>query len=240
MLFQANVPGLAARGAGHAMRLDAADPGFELSLLDLNAPASERELAWLSATERTKASRFVFARHRQFYLSAHCQLRAVLAAHTSIPPERLVFDEGPHGKPYLRNPNRCAFNLSHCEGIGAVLIAAQGEIGIDVEVLHSVADASTLAQRHFSAVEQDALAATDSASRDLAFLAGWTRKEACLKAIGSGLSIAPDTFSVGLRHDAHRTRIDTPQGVAEVSVWSLCHEQRLLVAWARVESKQSD
>lgn len=223
------------------MRLDTGvGAGFELSLLDLNAPVTERELAWLSAAEHEKASRFVFARHRQFYLSAHCQLRAMLAAHASIPPERLVFDAGPHGKPYLKNASRCAFNLSHCEDVGAVLIAVQGEIGVDVEALHTVPDASTLAQRHFSAAEREALAATDSASRDLAFLTGWTRKEACLKAIGSGLSIAANTFSVGLRHDAQRTLIHTPQGATEMTVWSACHDERVLVAWARVESIRSN
>lgn len=197
-------------------------------------------LAWLSPAERAKASRFVFGRDRRRYEAAHTALRQLLAQRAEVAPQDLQFFEGPSGKPALCHPCGCVFNLSHSDDEAAVLIAPDGDIGVDIEWLHCVPDALALAQRHFSAEECVALADVDMASRSLAFLTGWTRKEACLKAIGSGLSIAPDTFTAGLAHDARRTVIRTPQGLADVAVKSSLHDQHLVVAWARVEGMLHD
>ena len=195
---------------------------------------------WLSPAERGKASRFVFGRDRRRYEAAHTALRQLLAPRTGIAPQDLQFVEGPFGKPALCHPCGCVFNLSHSEDEAAVLIAPDGDIGVDIELFHCVPDALALAERFFSAEECVALADVDMASRSLAFLTGWTRKEACLKAIGSGLSIAPHTFSAGLAHRALRTCILTPQGTAAVAVQSFCLEQRLVVAWASVEGQRDD
>ena len=97
-----------------------------------------------------------------------------------------------------------------------------------------------MAERNFSHAECIDLRAVDPAARDLAFLTGWTRKEACLKAIGSGLSIAPDTFTAGLHHDRCTTTIPTPEGLATVTVQSFCHEERCVIAWAKVEPPSAD
>jgi 4'-phosphopantetheinyl transferase len=215
-------------------------PSVELWLIDLRFQAPRDAQDWLSSAEAGRAARFVFERDRRRYLAAHAALRHLLAARTAIAPQALQFSEGPFGKPALRNASGCSFNLSHSEDTAAVLIAADGEVGVDVEVLRPVPDTLALAERNFSDAEQHVLGSIDLSARDAAFLTGWTRKEACLKAIGSGLSIAPHTFTAGLAHDALRSRIATPQGIAEVAVQSFCHEQRLLVAWAHVASTRSD
>ena len=228
-----------ARDAFDSVRLDVG-PGFALWLTNLIRPPAQERLAWLSENESRKASRFVFERDRRRYLAAHGELRALLSSRLAIAPEQLEFEVGPFGKPRLTNSSSCAFNLSHSEDVAVVLISDEGHIGVDVEMLRPVPDALALAQRNFSDEECAVLAEVDIAQRDLAFLAGWTRKEACLKAIGSGLSIAPQTFSAGLAHVAHCTLIRTPQGIAEVTVRSFVHEQRMLIAWARLETLASD
>ena len=191
--------------------------------------------AGLTEAENRKAARFVFERDRWRYWAAHSGLRHLLSRRTAIPPGQLEFGEGPFGKPYLRNVVGCAFNLSHSEDLAVVLIAAQGEIGVDVEMLRPMPDAQALAERNFSRAECVCLRAFRPSDRDHAFLTGWTRKEACLKAIGSGLSIAPHTFTAGLRHEPCTAAILTPQGIATVTVQSFCHERRCVVAWAKVE-----
>jgi 4'-phosphopantetheinyl transferase len=216
------------------VRLDAG-PGFDLRLVDLQSWPSSAQLTWLSEGEQQKAARFVFERDRRRYLAAHTQLRALLSDLSATAPERLEFQEGPFGKPYLQRPAHCVFNLSHSEDVAVVLIAGRGEVGVDVEMLRPMPDALALAERNFSRIECASLRSIEPAQRDQAFLTGWTRKEACLKAIGSGLSIAPDTFTAGLQHEPGTTTIPTPQGVATVTVHSLCHEQRLVIAWAWVE-----
>ena len=218
----------------------AAGPNFSLWLVDLHFQPSLGAQSWLSDTERSKAERFVFERDRRRYLAAHASLRSLLAEHTAIAPDLLEFDEGPFGKPHLLGFAGCAFNLSHSEEVAVVLIAPGGEIGVDIEMLRPIPDAQALAHRNFSREECISLRAAEPAERDHAFLTGWTRKEACLKAIGSGLSIAPDTFTAGLLHDPCTTTIATPEGLARVTVQSFCHEQLCVIAWAKVESPSAD
>ena len=179
----------------------------------------------------------MFERDRQRYLSAHVHLRRLLADYTGLPPARLEFTEGPFGKPAMCNVEHCSFNLSHSEDIAVVLIAAEGELGVDVEMLRPMPDALALADRNFSASERQSLRDLQASRRDHAFLAGWTRKEACLKAIGSGLSISPETFTAGLTHQACTTEVPTPTGPERVGVDSYCHAGHLLIAWARAESR---
>lgn len=219
-------------------RLSAPAVGLELWRIDLRFQPSPVMQAWLSPQERARSARFVFERDRRRFEAAHAALRQLLATRLGSTPQELEFREAQHGKPALdetRHPRRCAFNLSHSDDEAIVAIADDGEIGVDVEVFRPMPDAETLARRNFSEEECTELEATDRALRDLAFLTAWTRKEACLKAIGSGLSIVPNTFTAGLHHGPRRTAIQTAQGRVDVTVQSLCHEQQLLVAWARVE-----
>ena len=212
----------------------------ELWCLELLHWPSNQEIAGVSAAEKEKAARFVFERDRRRYMAAHVGLRQVLARYCSTRPENLDFDQGEFGKPALHPSMGCSFNLSHSEDLAVVLIAKQGEVGVDIEMLRSMPDAQALAERNFSRAECNTLRAVAPAARDQAFLTGWTRKEACLKAIGSGLSIAPDTFTAGLQHDRCTTTIPTPEGPATVTVQSFCHEKRSVIAWAKVEPPSAD
>jgi 4'-phosphopantetheinyl transferase len=213
--------------------------GFELYLCDLTIPPSREQEACLSAGEQHKATRFVFERDRRRYRAAHVQLRALLSGRCGVAPAALEFAEGQFGKPRLNALPDCAFNLSHSEDLAVVLIANHGEVGVDIEMLRSMPDAQVLAERNFSRSECKSLRAVEPGARDRAFLTGWTRKEACLKAIGSGLSIAPDTFTAGLHNDRCTATIPTAEGTATVTVQSFCHEERCIIAWAKVEGGQS-
>ena len=219
------------------MRLTAPEP-YELWFVDLRlAPPPER-LAGLSAAEHDRAARFVFERDRRRYLAAHVGLRDLLAARTGVAAAALRFDEGPFGKPALAGPERCAFNMSHSDDVALVALAdaGVGEIGVDVEMLRDMPDAAALARQNFSAAEIDELSATAAPDRSLALLLGWTRKEACLKAIGSGLSIAPNIFTAGLGMGARSVPIDTPAGRVSVWVHSFRHGADVVGSLARIES----
>jgi 4'-phosphopantetheinyl transferase len=216
------------------------DPSVELWFVDLHEPPPVSTRCWLSESENQKASRFVFERDRLRYVAAHVMLRRLLSSYIDLAPRDLNFMEGSFGKPSLQPAGLCAFNLSHSEDLAVVLIAQQGEVGVDIEMLRPMPDALALADRNFSRAERGSLRAVDPDARDQAFLTGWTRKEACLKAIGSGLSIAPDTFTAGLHHDRCTTTIPTPEGPATVTVQSFCHEERCVIAWAKVEPASAD
>jgi len=215
------------------LRRLAAPPPFELWIADLDAPGGD-SLDTLDANERARAAAFVFDKHRRHFVAAHRALRAVLAKRTGTSAAALRFGQGPHGKPQLIGDARCAFNLSHCDGVALILLAIDGEVGVDVELLHHLPDRSDLARHNFTADEQRELEATTEASRDLAFLLGWTRKEACLKALGTGLSVAPQAVNAGVVSTQREVRIDTADGAATVALHSFVHDDRIICALARV------
>lgn len=160
--------------------------------LDLSGDALDEAARPVTEDERERAARFLFDVHRRRYLAAHGQLRAILG--TYLDGFRVV--EGKNGKPELE-PAHLHFNLTHSQGLGACAIAPV-PVGIDVEVLHDVPDLERVATTCFSAAEQQELLRTAPDERLAAFLRGWTRKEAYLKATGDGLGAALGDFTVPL------------------------------------------
>jgi 4'-phosphopantetheinyl transferase len=181
-------------------------PGVALWLIDLIAPATPAEIGQLSPSERKRAARFVAERDRRRYCAAHAALRELLGCGSA------EFEHGPHGKPHLAG--RPAFNLSHSDDV-ALLATAQAaderELGIDVECLRPIDDAAQLVALHFTAAESREWSATSQAQRDRVFLQGWTRKEACMKALGLGVVLNPSSFEVGLAALPRRVAIEAPR-----------------------------
>ena len=181
--------------------------GCQLWLADLDAPAAPQEFDCLSADELARAGRFAFARHRHRFMAGRAALRQLLAGRTGQPAGTLEFAYGPHGKPLLKGAFAPAFNMSHSEGIGLLAVGDEdsettpGAIGVDVEVLRAMSDAPALAAANFEPDECEQLARLREPARSKAFLIGWTRKEACLKALGSGFS-APVRLATGLAMEA--------------------------------------
>lgn len=166
--------------------------------VDLDATPAASAVASLSEAERARAGRFVFARDRDRFIAAHAALRQVLAAQTGIPGAQLDFISGEFGKPALAGPAGLYFNLSHSQGQALIAVSRDAEVGIDIELARPMPDAEALAATCFTPDEVRALKALPPARRDRDFLIGWTRKEACLKALGLGLSIDLQTLHVGL------------------------------------------
>ena len=196
-------------------------------LLDLSIEPPAGQLDMLSESERLHVERLQFERDRRRYRAAHIGLRQLLAEQTGVAAPELRFAHGPYGKPSLLPESAgrgCSFNLSHADDIALVALAPSGDIGIDVEILRLIPDAGLLASRVFSLSEQRELASTSPSTRSLAFLRGWTRKEACLKTLGvglgRGLGIAPASFTSGLCEGALTTSIRGPQGDFVVEVRS--------------------
>ena len=93
-----------------------------------------------------------------------------------------------------------------------ISVAEGVPIGVDVELQRAVPDALALAARNFTPAEYADLRSLEGPERDVAFLRCWTRKEACLKAIGCGLSIEPRLVEVGQTPGRSRARIPTATG----------------------------
>jgi 4'-phosphopantetheinyl transferase len=166
--------------------------------LDQAPDARARLESYLSLDERGRARRFMRATDRNRYACAHGLLRLVLSAYAGDRPEDVALERGPGGKPRLVGLPGPRFNLSHADGLGLVAVSADREVGVDIEKVRDVGDVTELARTCFSPAERAALAAVPAPLRLRAFFAGWTRKEAFLKAVGAGLSLPLDSFDVAL------------------------------------------
>lgn len=160
-----------------------------------------RDLAPLSHTldraERDRAARFQFDADRNAYIAAHGLTRLFLGAWTGRAAGSLAFNAGPYGKPVLVRGG-ASFNLSHTRSMVAVAVAAQGEVGVDIEPLVPNRTVELdIADRWFSPHEVAQIAAEgDEDAKRTRFMRIWNLKEAVIKATGRGLSQELTAFTV--------------------------------------------
>ncbi|MEP9380617.1 4'-phosphopantetheinyl transferase superfamily protein [Aquabacter sp. CN5-332] len=161
--------------------------------------------ACLDDTERSRADRLRHAGARRDFIIAHGLCRLALSQRRrDILPSAWRFQRGTHGKPEVDGSFGIRFNLTHTEGLAAVAVAEQREVGVDAEFMApEMATPATAATFCTSAELQALLAIKDDAERAKCFFALWTLKESLLKATGHGFFASPhaiecrlDPFSV--------------------------------------------
>lgn len=159
----------------------------------------------LTQGELERAVRIHNPEQRKSFVVCRGALRQILASYLDAPPKSLQFDYGPYGKPALARECRnggLQFNLSHANGMALISVAVNRSIGVDVEVIRTNLDVEVIASRVLSYPEEQALLALPSDSRREAFFRLWTRKEALVKAVGSGFSFPMKRLSVSLASGA--------------------------------------
>ncbi|HQU15310.1 MAG: hypothetical protein B7Z66_08160 [Chromatiales bacterium 21-64-14] len=174
--------------------------------IPLRAPdrVLERMHALLAPDEQRRMTRLRFSHHRARFLLARGALRLLLGAYLDMPADQLVFRYARHGKPGLSggpDPQGLEFNLSHSHELCACAFSRARPLGIDIEYRYRSVNVAGLSRRLFSATEIAELERTPPALRTHAFLNGWTRKEAVLKATGEGLTGSLRRVGVSLAPD---------------------------------------
>lgn len=157
--------------------------------------------AALSEEERRRGERFRHPRARLEFVRTRGWLRHVLARYLQAPPDQLQFGYGPQGKPRLANGvdgEALCFNVAHSHGLALLAVAWNRLVGVDVEQISAERDLPGLARRYFSANENAELRGLPAAQVSRGFFLAWTRKEAFIKALGSGMSFPLDAFDVAL------------------------------------------
>lgn len=152
----------------------------------------------LDGSESDRADRFLRAEDRARYVASHAALRLIIATALDLDPAEVRVAPGPGGKPELvgAGRGRLAFNLSHSRDRAMVGLTPGVAVGVDIEARRPMPDADRIARTHFAPDEADALAALPPDAVGSAFFGLWTRKEAVVKALGTGLSLPLDRFSV--------------------------------------------
>lgn len=172
--------------------------GLDVWLVPSPAPreAAALDLALLSASELERAASFSRPVDALLYSASHIALRRLLGARLGIPAAAVPFTRepcptcgGPHGRPAVADVAHLHFSLAHTRGLALVALAAT-PVGVDVERMPRV---QTVA-RCLPALHPDERAEIEAAppkTRRQAFAQLWTRKEAYLKGVGTGLSRSP-------------------------------------------------
>jgi 4'-phosphopantetheinyl transferase len=161
----------------------------------------------LSTHERERANQFRFDRHRRRYVAGRGELRRLLGRYLGLPPRDLAIEYGSDGKPFCSigphigqhiGPHEwpICFNLSHSEHTAALAISNGFEVGIDVEHVRPIEACVPL--EVFSTREHAEFTALPDAEQRAVFFESWARKEACLKALGTGFTLPPDHFEFDL------------------------------------------
>ena len=179
----------------------------------------------LSPDERERAERFRIPKAKYEFVLTRGTLRLLLGSALRQHPGAVRFEYSEHGKPALKASERSdlRFSVSHAEGMALFAFARNREVGVDIELVERSGDLNAIAQRFFSAREQETLRELSGSDSREAFFRCWTRKEAYLKARGKGLSIPLDQFDVSILKDEPAELLATRPDPAEAARWSL-HE----------------
>jgi 4'-phosphopantetheinyl transferase len=158
----------------------------------------------LSADERAGYTRLKTAPLRHVYLISRSLCRLVLSRYAAVDPQDWQFTKNRHGKPRLAAPARFSslkFNLTHTNGLIAVLVTRAGEAGLDAESILRSVDVAAISSHVFSRSERAILAKLPPKRRTRQFFKMWVLKEAYLKGLGTGLWRDPTRLTIKL--DAH-------------------------------------
>ena len=169
-------------------------------------PEETRSLeSCLSDAERERAARFRFERDRRRFIVARARLREELATRLGVSAGQIEFAYGENGKPRLAN-QALQFSVSHCDDVALFAFSKTAEVGVDIEAIRPVREADAIAVQFFSPLEHAGYAALAPRDRLLGFFRVWTRKEAYVKALGVGFSMALERFDLSVAPRGWRLR----------------------------------
>ena len=200
-------------------------------------------VAELSEEEQARAARFATDALRNRWLHGHVATRRILARELGVAPRAIVYGVEAAGKPFVAAPVGSGIEFSFSDSGELALLAVgrgrvralnpagefavdheaarHGALGVDVEVHRPLADLGAIAERFFAPEEQAALFALPESEREPGFYRLWTRKEAYIKALGTGLGHPLSRFVMTIaREDVRLVAVD--EDVAAAARWSVC------------------
>lgn len=168
----------------------------------------------LSAPESARRRAYLRDRDRDLFTLAASLLRVVAGMRAGVHPAEIEIDRTcprcarPHGRPRVVN-QRLEASISHSGEVVAVAVSSACPVGVDVELVRQFNYEPLIAE----ICAPEARHAVTSAE---AFFMCWTRKEAVLKALGTGLTLP--MAEVRLTPDADPLAVLSHPGEPSVTV----------------------
>ncbi len=141
----------------------------------------------LNEEEIAKEKRFRFTADRKRYVLTHGLKRFLIGKYLNVLPESLSFYKNKFKKPFVENNSEnLNFSISYSNDLLGIAVGfGKYRMGLDIEKIDPVFDYSSIVSNYFTSAEKARLRKDQS---NEFFYSLWTRKEAVMKALGTGLS----------------------------------------------------
>lgn len=161
---------------------------IKMSILD-----SEKILSAISSKKRTRVCSTQNPNHYIPSIIADLLVIKGVRDITGKTIKNVQYSYNEYGKPFLNPEIGVHFNITHSERF-VIVAFSHYNIGIDIEKIRDIN--LKIVDQIFSAQEQEFLENVPQIKRLNYFYLIWTLKESYIKALGKGLSIPLQTFSV--------------------------------------------
>ncbi|PYG85690.1 4'-phosphopantetheinyl transferase [Ruminiclostridium sufflavum DSM 19573] len=169
---------------------------------NLEKDAFDILLRYVSEDKKAQIHRFYHFEDSQRALVGNLLSRYVICRSLNIKNTNIAFEKNEYGKPFLSGHYKAHFNISH-SGSWVACAISDYPVGIDVEVMKPTD--LEIARRFFSNEEYTALTNQPDEEKQAYFFKLWTLKESYIKAVGKGLSIPLDSFTVNVESNSIMT-----------------------------------
>lgn len=188
---------------------------------EINGDENDAPAYWnmLEAHEQQQAALISNPATRLSYIEIHARLRLMLADTINSRPELLRIVKGEFGKPYLADYPELAFNLSHTANKFVIVTGFHHELGADIEYCKPRITLPALVEKCFAEEEQDYWQQLPDQEKTEIFYRFWTRKEAYVKAIGSGIALGLNQCVIN--PEDHNRFLRLPAGYGHPDVWQV-------------------
>lgn len=142
-------------------------------------------ISFLDPEERSRSYRYYKDTDRNQFIICRAILKIVLAAYTKVDAKNIRLDYHLNKKPYLSSHPGLYFNVSHSAEF-AVIAISRNKVGIDIEYLAKDFTFTDLLPDVFHSNE--VLTIQNTENQKHTFYKLWTRKEALVKGLGTGIN----------------------------------------------------
>ena len=161
----------------------------------------------LSNNEIERARKFLSDSDRNTYIACHGNLRIILSSKLGRSPSQIEILSDENNKPFLKQ-NPLHFNISHDRNAFAIAVSEYTPVGIDIEKIKHDLEYSSLLNSVFTSQEISSVRDNPVVAREIFFLL-WTRKEALLKAMGTGIIDDLNKIDVsGMANEVRKVNLD--------------------------------
>jgi 4'-phosphopantetheinyl transferase len=192
---------------------------IQVWIVRVTGQSVERWRPVLSESEWGRAMRFRMPADQARFAVTRGVLRTLLAGYLQVPGNSIEFGENDYGKPVVERG--IEFNVAHSGDYGLLAFANNIDVGVDVERIVGDKVVGDLARRVLSKSEYERFSLLAESERTTTFFQIWTLKEAVLKGIGSGLSIAPECIEVSFYPDEPRLLSCSAKEIGAVDEWTV-------------------